>query len=55
MVNTEDVAGLLASDEAPLNLSKLKNHGVPLDHFDFKYIQKCNDVKELEKMYRVLE
>jgi hypothetical protein len=31
-----------------------KDHGVPLDHLDFKYIEKCENVKELEKIYKVL-
>jgi hypothetical protein len=47
--------------EEPLNLisgnvsSKLKDHGIPLDHFDFKYVAGCEDIKELEKIYRVLK
>ena len=32
-----------------------KNHGIPIDHLDFKYVEQCSDVKELEKIYRVLE
>jgi hypothetical protein len=49
----------MTSDET-LNLlsetqTKLKNHGIPLDHFDFKYVSQCEDVKELEKIYRVLK
>lgn len=31
-----------------------KTHNIPLEHLDFKYIEKCSDVKELEKIYRVL-
>lgn len=31
-----------------------KKHNIPLEHLDFKYVQKCEDVKELEKIYKVL-
>ena len=31
-----------------------KKHNIPIEHFDFKYAEKCNDVKELEKIYKVL-
>lgn len=31
-----------------------KKHDIPLDHLDYKYVEKCEDVKELEKIYRVL-
>ena len=46
---TEDVANLLNES------SKLKDHKIPLDHFDFRYIESCQDIKELEKIYRVLK
>jgi hypothetical protein len=51
-MTTDETLNLLSGDEAN---SKLKNHGIPLDHFDFKYISRCEDVKELEKIYRVLK
>ncbi|CAF0712360.1 unnamed protein product [Brachionus calyciflorus] len=31
-----------------------KKHDVPLEHLDFKHVEKCENVKELEKIYRVL-
>jgi hypothetical protein len=31
-----------------------KKHNIPLEHFDFKYVDKCEDLKELEKIYKVL-
>lgn len=31
-----------------------KKHDIPLENLDFKYVEKCNNVKELEKIYRVL-
>jgi hypothetical protein len=31
-----------------------KKHDIPLDHLDFKYVEQCHDVKELEKIYKVL-
>lgn len=34
--------------------SKPKNHNVSLEHLDFKYVEKCDNVKELEKIYKVL-
>ncbi|XP_029641832.1 sperm-associated antigen 1 isoform X1 [Octopus sinensis] len=33
------------------NISKYQ---IPLDHIDFGYIKKCKDVKELEKIYKLL-
>ena len=30
------------------------HHDVPLEHLDFKYVEKCQNVKELEKIYKVL-
>ena len=33
---------------------KSKMHNIPIDHLDFKYVEKCNDIKELEKIYKVL-
>ena len=38
----------------PVNLSNKKNHNIPLEHLDYKYVQKCENVKELEKIYKVL-
>ena len=32
----------------------IKKHDIPIDHLDFKYVEKCNDVKELEKIYKIL-
>lgn len=34
--------------------SSKKDHNIPLDHLDYKYISTCENVKELEKIYRVL-
>lgn len=31
-----------------------KKHDVPLENLDYKYVEKCENVKELEKIYRVL-
>ena len=31
-----------------------KKHTIPIEHLDFKYVEKCNDIKELEKIYKVL-
>ena len=28
--------------------SSRKDHGIPLDHLDYKYITTCENVKELE-------
>ena len=35
-------------------ITKSKEHDVPIDHLDFKYIETCENVKELEKIYKVL-
>jgi hypothetical protein len=32
----------------------IKKYDIPIDHLDYKYVEKCNDVKELEKIYKVL-
>ena len=40
--------------ESLFDTNKLKKHDIPLDNFDYKYIEKCDNVKELEKIYRVL-
>jgi hypothetical protein len=31
-----------------------KKSDVPLEHLDYKYVNGCEDVKELEKIFRVL-
>ena len=36
------------------NQNKQKNHDIPLELLDYKHIEKCTDVKELEKIYKVL-
>ena len=37
-----------------MNLESTKKHDIPIEHLDFKYVEKCNDVKELEKIYKIL-
>ncbi|KAL5007611.1 hypothetical protein ScPMuIL_016417 [Solemya velum] len=32
-----------------------KRYDIPIDHLDFAYLGKCSDVKELEKIYRILQ
>ncbi len=44
MVNTEEV----------IIPNKVKNEDVPLEHLDYKYVEKCENVKELEKIYKIL-
>ena len=31
-----------------------KDHNIPLEHLDFKYVEKCENIKELEKIYKIL-
>jgi hypothetical protein len=31
-----------------------KDHSIPLEHLDFKYVDKCENIKELEKIYKIL-
>ncbi len=48
---TMDDTSTLLTDQS----NKAKNHSIPLDHLDFKYVEKCSDIKELEKIYKVLK
>lgn len=34
--------------------SLLCNYEIPIDHLSFEYIEDCKDIKELEKIVRVL-
>ena len=46
---------MIATEESnELLYAKTQKHNIPIEHLDFKYIEKCNDVKELEKIYKVL-
>ncbi len=47
--------GNIASSDSGANQQNRKSHGIPLEHLDFKYVEKCENVKELEKIFRVLE
>ncbi|GAB1601183.1 sperm-associated antigen 1-like [Argonauta hians] len=41
--------------ETPLYFRQdVSKYKIPLDHIDFAYVNKCTDVKELEKIYKVL-
>ena len=31
-----------------------KTSDIPLDHLDYKYVNECENVKELEKIYKKL-
>lgn len=47
------------TEQAPTNLfdqvsAQKKSHDIPIDHLDYKYVNQCNDVKELEKIYKTL-
>ena len=44
---------LNAGETAP-SASPSRKHDIPLDHFDYKYVDSCNKVAELEKIYKVL-
>ena len=33
---------------------RTNKHDIPIGHFDFEYVKKCNDVKELEKIIKTL-
>ncbi|KAI4465588.1 rna (rna) polymerase ii associated protein [Holotrichia oblita] len=35
--------------------SLLKKYNIPIQHFDFDYVQKCTDSKELERMLQILK
>ncbi|XP_064652393.1 sperm-associated antigen 1-like isoform X2 [Lineus longissimus] len=35
--------------------TNVTKYDIPLGHLDFKYIESCNDVKELEKIYKILK
>ena len=49
MTTTESVSDLFQQASA-----QKKSHDVPIDHLDYKYVTQCNDVKELEKIYKIL-
>jgi hypothetical protein len=46
MITPEETSELL--------YGKTQKHNIPIEHFDFKYIEKCNNAKELEKIYKIL-
>lgn len=35
--------------------SLLRKYNIPIQHFDFDYVQKCTDSKELERMLQILK
>jgi sperm-associated antigen 1 len=35
-------------------MSEKKPHNIPIDHFDFDYLTKCENIKEIEKIVQVL-
>ncbi len=46
---------MIGNEEPSISLDQSKRkHNIPLEHLDFKYVDKCEDVKELEKIYKVL-
>jgi hypothetical protein len=34
--------------------SLLAKYEIPIDHLEFEYIKKCNDLKELERIVKIL-
>lgn len=38
----------------PKKISLRKKFDIPLEHLDFAYVQKCTDVRELEKILKIL-
>ena len=32
----------------------LEKYEIPLDHLDFAYVKQCNDLKELERIVKIL-
>ncbi len=44
---TEEMADLYKSEYC-------KGHDIPISHLDYSYIEKCSNVKELEKILKVL-
>ncbi|XP_052797101.1 sperm-associated antigen 1-like [Mya arenaria] len=41
--------------DLPVMQGSTKRYEIPLGHLDFSYINNCADIKELEKIYRVLK
>lgn len=41
-------------EHAPIIHGSAKKFDIPIDHLDFTYIRECSNVRELEKICRVL-
>ncbi len=52
-INTSTVKATSNNDEHAASTSR-KHHDIPLECLDYKYVETCSNVKELEKIYKVL-
>lgn len=52
-MSAKDVSSLLIQENGP-SASVDHNGKVPVEHMDYGYIEKCTDVRYLEKILRVL-
>jgi hypothetical protein len=58
VINLKKRENKMVADSLIINntndIKSKKSHEIPIDHLDFKYIEKCENVKELENIYKVL-
>lgn len=54
MMEEKPMNGFIGDIDSSSKTSKRSHLDVPVEKLDFKYVEKCSDVKELEKIYRIL-
>ncbi|CAH2285670.1 sperm-associated antigen 1 isoform X1 [Pelobates cultripes] len=44
----------MSASDSVMDYGTTKRHAIPIDHLDYRFIEKCTDVKHLEKVLHVL-